>query len=397
MSDGVKRLRTIVQEGIRVQRESPEGSRIDYVDAANAVSDAIARQNHVIFGRRGCGKTLLLHESQKKARNDIRVVYVNCEDYKQHSFPNVLIEILDQLFGELENNLPGWFGKKKRSRALVQEIRADLVKLKQDPDERDAKVRESSSQSAGTQASVGISAYGLRVGASEQGTQRAAIEKEYKQYDSKIHRLNLLLPRLKERIKEFFSLSSDVKGVFLALDDFYHLPRIIQPHVADYIHRLCKDVPLYFKIATLRHASVLYADRDKQPIGVQERHDYQPINVDFTLADFKRTSSQLRQILYAYGERAGLSREEVDGLFMGEGFDRLVLAAGGVPRDFLSLLLEALSPKPYGEERIGKDDVRQMSLGGIPEEDRGIKGRLGTTRPGHATSRDTRDYKVLFG
>jgi hypothetical protein len=47
---------------------------------------------------------------------------------------------------------------------------------------------------------------------------------------------------------------------------------------------------------------------------------------------------------------------------MGEGFDRLVLASGGVPRDFLSLLLEALSPKPAGEERIGKDDVRILSL-----------------------------------
>jgi hypothetical protein len=107
----------------------------------------------------------------------------------------------------------------------------------------------------------------------------------------------------------------------------------------------------------------LYADRGKQPIGVQERHDYQPINVDFTLANFKRTASQLKQILYAYGEKAGMSREEIDELFMGEGYDRLVLAAGGVPRDFLSLLLEALSPKPVGEERIGKDDVRLMSMG----------------------------------
>ena len=58
-----------------------------------------------------------------------------------------------------------------------------------------------------------------------------------------------------------------------------------------------------------------------------------------------------------------MSRDEIDNLFMGEGFERLVLAAGGVPRDFLSLLLEALSPKPVGEEKIGKDDVRQLSLG----------------------------------
>jgi AAA domain-containing protein len=361
VSSGVQKLRTIVQEGIRIQRGSPEP--VSYVDAANAINDAIARQNHVIFGRRGCGKTLLLHESEKRARDDVRVVYVNCEDYKQHSFPNVLIEILDQLFRELEKNLTGWFGKKKRSRELVQEIRAELAKLKQRPDELEARVRESKSSEGGSDDSLKVAGYGLQVGMAEHSAQKAATEREYKEHDSKLLQLNLLLPKLKERIREFFELSGEVKSVFLALDDFYHLPRNIQPYVADYVHRLCKDVPLYFKIATLRHASSLYADRDKQPIGVQERHDYQPINVDFTLASFKRTAAQLNQILYAYGEKAGMSKEEIDDLFMGEGYNRLVLAAGGVPRDFLSLLLEALSPKPIGEERIGKDDVRQMSMG----------------------------------
>ncbi len=361
MSDGVQRLRTIVQESIRVQRSGPDP--IDYIDASNAIADAIARQNHVIFGRRGCGKTLLLQVAEKKVRHDVRVVYVNCEDYKQHSFPNVLIEILDQLFGELEGNLTGWFGKKKRSRELIQEIRRGLVALKQNPDERDAKVRRTASLEDQTSAAAGISSKGLTVGTKAVSAQKAAIEHEYQQHDSKIQQLNLLLPTLKKRVRDFFDLSTEVKSVFLALDDFYHLQRTIQPHVADYIHRLCKDVPLYFKVATLRHASVLYADRDKQPMGIQERHDYQPINVDFTLADFQRTSAQLRQILYAYGKKADMSGEEVDDLFMGEGFERLVLAAGGVPRDFLSLLLESLSPKSPGEERIGKDDVRQLSLG----------------------------------
>jgi hypothetical protein len=361
LSSGVKRLRIIVQEGIRIQRGNPEP--VDYVDATNALSDATARQNHVIFGRRGCGKTLLLHESAKRIRDDIKVVYVNCEDYKQHSFPNVLIEILDQLFRELEKNLTGWFGKKKRSRELIQEIRTELGKLKQQPDEREAKVKESKSAERGGQDSLKAEGYGLQVGLAEQSAQKAATEREYKEHDSKILQLNLLVPQLKERIREFFELSGDVKGVFLALDDFYHLPRNIQPYVADYVHRLCKDVPIYFKIATLRHASSLYADRGKQPIGVQERHDYLPIDVDFTLANFKRTATQLNQILYAYGEKAGMSHEEIDQLFMGEGYDRLVLAAGGVPRDFLSLLLEALSPKPPGEEHVGKDDVRLMSMG----------------------------------
>jgi hypothetical protein len=132
--------------------------------------------------------------------------------------------------------------------------------------------------------------------------------------------------------------------------------------VMDYIHRLCKDVPLYFKVATLRHASSLYVDRDGQPIGAQERHDYQPINIDYTFADFARTRDQNRRIFHEFGKLVGLKSSEIDQLFKGEGFDRLVMAGGGVPRDTLSLFLEVLNTvRENGGDRIGKDDVRVMS------------------------------------
>jgi AAA domain len=360
MSSKVGQLRRIVQENIRVQRGGSEA--IEYIDVSRALADMVAKQNHVVFGRRGCGKTLLLQATKQNADSDVRVVYINCEDYKQHSFPNVLIEILDALFEELEKNLSGWFGKKKRSRELLGEIRGQLAQLKQGIDEVEKTIKETDSAETSAKARAGLEGNGLAIGAEAASARKAATEQEYKRHDSKIQKLNMLLPQLKKRIRDFLELSSEVKSVFLELDDFYHLPRTIQPHVADYVHRLCKDVPLYFKFATLRHASILFVDRGSQPTGAQERHDYQPINVDFTLAEFSKTASQLREILYRFGEKASMSREEIDNLFMGQGFERLVLASGGVPRDFLSLLLEALSSKPAEQERIGKDDVRLLSL-----------------------------------
>lgn len=360
MSTEVEHLRRIVQESIRVKRGG--GETIEYVDVTKALADMTTKQNHVVFGRRGCGKTLLLEATRQKVRGHIQVVYINCEDYKQHSFPNVLIEILDAVFEELEKNLTGWFGRKRKSRDLIGEIRRELTALKDKADEAERTVKETTSAEVSSNASSKLSTDVLQVGAGVASAQKAAMEQEYKHHDSKIQRLNLLLPKLKKHIREFFEISSDVKCVFLELDDFYHLPRTMQPHVADYVHRLCKDVPLFFKIATLRHASILYADRGSQPTGAQERHDYQPINIDFTLADFNKTAAQLREILYRFGEKAGMPRSHVDALFKGEGFARLVLASGGVPRDFLSLLLEALSPMAPGLECIGKDDVRILSL-----------------------------------
>jgi hypothetical protein len=360
MSSEVEQLRRIVQENIRIQRGGSE--TIDYVDVSRALADMVAKQNHVVFGRRGCGKTLLSRATQQKVDGDIKVVYINCEDYKQHSFPNVLIEILDALFEELEKNLSGWFGRKKKSRELIQEIRTELTSLKEGADEADRTVKKTNTAEVAGKAGTRLAAGTLEIGAGIASARKAAMEQEYKQHDSKIQKLNLLLPKLKKHVREFFEISTDVKGVFLELDDFYHLPRTMQPHVADYVHRLCKDVPLFFKIATLRHASILYADRGSQPTGAQERHDYQLINIDFTLAEFKKTAAQLREILYRFAEKAGMNQQQVDALFMGEGFDRLVLASGGVPRDFLSLLLEALSPMAAGQERVGKDDVRLLSL-----------------------------------
>ena len=70
------------------------------------------------------------------------------------------------------------------------------------------------------------------------------------------------------------------------------------------------------------------------------------------------------KIFYEFAKLAGLKNDEADALFKGQGFDRLVLAGGGVPRDTLSLFLEVLSEvqaDKRGDGRIGKDDVRILS------------------------------------
>ncbi len=338
-----------------------------YIDVSNAMNDVKARQNHAIFGRRGCGKTLLLHSSARVLPPEIQRVYLNCEDFKRHSFPNVLLEILDALFSELEKHLGGWFGKKRQCRDLIEGIRGTLRKLRDQEDKRQEEVREARTtggkESQGANLSAELNGVGAKLEGSSSGHWNRETEKKYTVHQDKIRDLDKALPEIKGMIARLFELSANVNGVFLEIDDFYHLPRGDQPLVMDYVHRLCKDVPLYFKVATLRHASTLYADRHGQPIGAQERHDYQPINIDFTFSNFTKTVEQNSKILHEFGRLAGIERPEIDGLFKGEGFSRLVLAGGGVPRDCLSLFLEVLETvqPPSGDGRIGKDDVRVLS------------------------------------
>lgn len=357
-------LRQKITESLRIQRDSAEA--VPYIDPSNVLGDVSARQNHAIFARRGCGKTLLLHHSGRMLDKSIQTVYLNCEDFKRHSFPNVLIEILDALFSELETHLTGWFGRKKQSRDLIKKIREDLSKLRVGADSQEELVKEitSSELSASLNASLayGVASVRSDVASNVAGKVKDETERNFKIQGDKLRELDIWLPRLKEQVREFFQASSAVKAVFLQIDDFYHLRKSDQPFVMDYIHRLCKDVPLYFKVATLRHASSLYIDRDGQPIGAQERHDYQPINIDYTFADFARTSEQNRRILYQFGKLVAIESAEINALFKGEGFDRLVMAGGGVPRDTLSLFLEVLSTvTAQGGDKIGKDDVRVLS------------------------------------
>lgn len=369
-------LKRIITENLRIQKAGAE--RIPYIDTTNALEDVSARQNHVIFARRGCGKTLLLETSAEKLPNGTVAVYLNCEDYKNHSFPNVIIEILDGALREIEKKVSGatsFFGKRKDAKKIILRMRSDLSKLKERPDEKQEQIKETSGQEGTVTAQIGSSGAGLLdLSVSATDSTKAGIEKTYKIYNKKIESLNHVLPDFKNELKNFFELNPDIKNIYIQIDDFYHLQRELQPYVIDYIHRFCKNLPIYFKIATLRHASTLYIESNGQPIGAQERHDYQPIMIDFTFEDFKKTEDQVKNIFYKYGELAGGSKYEIDSLFKGDGFRRLVLAGGGVPRDCLSLFIEALdNATKNGDGKISKDEIRNLSLSNHERRMRDLK------------------------
>ncbi len=362
----LKKLRKIITESLRVQKNCP--NQVGYIDSSNALVDAVAKQNHVIFGRRGCGKTLLLFESTKLINNEQGnlIVYINCEDYKNHSFPNVLIEILDVIFDKLGSNI-GVFaliGRKRKARKIIVDIKRDLDGLRKKADEQSEAIREKLSTEKSDLLKAGIKSSVSDVGVSASDSTKREVERTYNRFDSKIDNLNHLLPKLKKDLSTFFQLIKKIKFVFIQLDDFYHLHREIQPYVMDYMHRLCKDLPLYFKVATLKHVSTLFVERSGQPIGAQERHDYQPIHIDFTFQDFGKTENQIKRIFYKYGEMAGCGEELINSCFKGDGFRRLVLAGGGVPRDCLSLFITAFD-NSNEDYRIGKDEVRLLSLSNL--------------------------------
>jgi hypothetical protein len=225
-AEKLRKLREVITENLRIQRDA---ASIDYVSVGTALDDARARQNHAIFARRGCGKTLLLYHSSRTLPPGIRSIYLNCEDFKRHTFPNVLIEILSALLREIEQNLPGWFGKKKRLRELVQGILQRLLALQKAADIESADIKKTTATERGRSGGGSISAEGhglqLKADGSLSNRRREEIESTFKLHKEKLQELDRWLPELKRQIREFLELSKKTTAIFLQIDDLYHLKR----------------------------------------------------------------------------------------------------------------------------------------------------------------------------
>ncbi len=145
---------------------------------------------------------------------------------------------------------------------------------------------------------------------------------------------------------------------FLLLDDFYQIPRANQADVLDYFHRTLKGVGIWLKVGTIRHRTTWYRHGDP-PIGMKLGDDVDEIDLDVTLEKYQTAKAFLISILQKLAEEFEVS---VRDLLTDGARDRLVLACGGVARDFLSILRKSIGfARERGESRVGAESVNQAA------------------------------------
>ncbi|SRR6266700_130364 len=328
----------------------------------NALSRAVARQHHLVFGRRGSGKSSLLH----KAMNDLSlerrpVAYIDLEAFKDHSYPDVLLSILIKIFGEYENWLKTtainpttktsfWrrFGfairpsrppfNRKEALELAADLRSCIDRLTsklysadnidiQSTIRREMEVSDQSEVGLQIGSSVSLSG---KLGASQRATGSQELQEAYRQ--SKIEYLYTHILEYQQIFDRMFSLSNGASYLFL--DDLYHIRRPDQAKVIDYCHRLAKGHNLWLKIGTVRHRTQSYINGNP-PIGIKLGDDVEEIDLDLTLENYTLTKQFLIQILSKF--IGGNLEISIKNLLADKAVDRLVLASGGVTRDFLGI------------------------------------------------------------
>lgn len=383
-TQSVEKLEISIEEATR---SSEEGVKRFIEPAHSTLARALAKRPHIIFGRRGSGKTSLLRKAVADLTVDRRpIAFVDLESFKGHSYPDVLISILIQTFERFSqwldtaavnpaNKTSFWmrlFGAKPtrppfdRSKAAVLSQRLsqetnDLKRVLHEEENVETETKSSASEDQDFSSHLGAKLSAGHIGSAEAKTVADLKQSNKEETNKKFTRskLDILHRRIIEYQKIFRELAVLSGGdSYLVLDDLYYIRKSDQAKVIDYFHRLGKSANLWVKVGTIRHRSLWYINGDP-PIGMKIGDDGDEIDLDLTLEKYQLAKGFLTRILKSFFDAADL---KIDDILTDGALDRLVLASGGVARDFLGIFRRSIGVarnRPLGARgpKIGVEDV----------------------------------------
>ena len=269
-------------------RTSESQPSLRYVrDVEERVNLAISPRHHLIFGRRGVGKTSLLLEAKRVLEQQGQyTLWVNVHALRHldgyAAFLTVASRLCDLGIGAFQSGVAS-----SGSVRLFESCREDIDKA----------------------------------------TAEDLLE---------LRRISRIVPRLQQAISRFCIETQ--QALYLFLDDIHYLPPQDVPRFLDLLHGISRDNPVWLKAAGIQHQTRWFVS--SPPTGLQTGHDAAIISLDVTLEQPERAKKFLQDVLRGYV--AECVAAPVSGFLGTSALDRLVLASGGVPRDFLTLCAASL-------------------------------------------------------
>jgi Cdc6-like AAA superfamily ATPase len=321
------------------------------------LEEASARRHQLVYGRRGVGKSTLLRRVAAEGPSSGReVIFIDVETLRRRPYPDVLIELLTRLLSDLEDRLRrGTVITRLKRHTLLRRVR-DLSQLMDslltEPQTADHTVRQLRAHSQRTAKKLGAAGHfhalvphssGAATGSAGGSLEKQSATETETEAASEAHFERTKMDGLSEAAIAISSVLGDAHrelGVptLVVLDDFYHVQLADQPEVLAYLHQIVKELDIHLKICGVRHRLNTFRDGDP-PVGMEPEHDADQIALDITLERFAAAKEFLEKVLAGICAEVGV---EVDALITDGGRDRLVLASGGVARDYLSLVRRAL-------------------------------------------------------
>lgn len=290
-------------------RTSESQPSLRYIrDVEERLSVAITPRHHLIFGRRGVGKTSLLLEAKRILENQgSHVLWVNVQSLRSLGVGNAFLTIALRLCDLLLSSQEGV----RASQAGLDALRA----------------------------------------------LRASIEHRFGANGTTLADVALLVPLLQQECSRF-TLQGQ-RTIYLFVDDIHYLPSAEVPLFLDLLHGVTRDNLVWLKIAGIQHQTRWFVP--VPPTGLQTGHDATIINLDVTLEHPERAKEFLESVLRGYVEECNAL--PLSSVLSTSALDRLVLASGGVPRDFLTLCASSIQTARQrpNAKTVGVQDVNNAA------------------------------------
>jgi len=306
---GVGRLRApsidrLIQLLEARSRTSDALPSLRYMEDPRASLTAVGASRHqFIFGRRGVGKTALLLEAKRQAESrGALTVWVNAHILRELQPAQAASVMASLVLGSL-----GGHGGTTGSTIMqgVQSLVAAVDALRNDSFAAEDQLRS-------------------------------------------------LIPDINQAMRRV--LSGDFLRLFIYVDDFYLVPTDNQAQFLDYVAGMLRDSDAWLKVASIERLTRPYEPSTQR--GLEIPHDASRMDLDITLEDPGAAQSFLESVLVNYTETAGVS--SLRSIAKSEALGRLVLASGGVPRDYLNLFASSLVVAREARQdarEVGREDV----------------------------------------
>jgi hypothetical protein len=248
---------------------------------SNAEAQITAAANHIVFGRRGAGKSsLLLYAMRSRDAEAQPSAWIDMQVYERRNDNRVVLDIFIDVLQQLEVLAV-------RSSAYTQVV-STIQRLRKETDLTDDQIRQ-------------------------------------------------FLPELRGL---FATVVTQVKNLFIFLDDFHVIDVSIQATLLGFLYSVSRGNNLFLKLSAIE--TLTRSWNSKTHAGLQVPHDAQTIKLDYNLTMPDKAASHIEGILDAHAIYCGLPGVR----FLctsGDVLSRLVWVSAGVPRDALNLFAQAMT------------------------------------------------------
>ena len=311
LKDGVQNPKATELANLLIARArtSERQPSLSYVpDTAKNILTTITPRHHLIFGRRGTGKTALMVEAKQRVESEGCLsswinIHTHRGEFADRIFVWVCLDVCEQM--------QIFYSKKER----IPQVLASISRLRDDA------------------------------------------EKLLARKEIPGDEVSRLVPYMQNVIRRF--ADTNATRFYIFLDDLHYLPSAEQPKLLDLVHGAVRDSDAWLKVAGIKHLTRWF--QANPPLGLQTGHDADHIDLDVTLETPSQAKTFLEQVFLSYAKHVGIS--SLSSILSRTALDRLVLASGAVPRDYLTLSANAISHSQTRENarRVGVQDVGQAA------------------------------------